>query len=191
MKQKLVIAVAIVFLATGAFAGTISWSLTGNGTGAGITASGTLTTGIEYTPGVYAVTAFTGTFSDPNNIISGAITDPFTANGSEQTSSDGLYYYDNMVYSAYPVFDSSAGMLFNVNGGPSVSGGAEVNIAGDGGSGYYVWETTTDNTYLPGNGAGYEAQFSAATPEPATLSLVGLALLGLGIGARKLKAHKQ
>ena len=89
------------------------------------------------------------------------------------------------MFTPAPLFDN-AGLLFNAGGGALVPGGAEVNIASDGDGGYWLWETTTDASYLPGNGAGYDVSLTI-TPEPATATMfvAGLALVGLGALKRR------
>ena len=194
--------VALVFAGViPASAGTLDWTVSG----AGISGSGILVLGAEVGTGVFQVLSIAGNFTDINNGISGDITDPFPAGtypNDTLLSSDGLYYYDNLLYflssgeqllSNYPV-PGGGGLLFDVNGGVG-SGGDEVNIAGNGsiGSGYSLWETTPSVSYLPSSGAGYAVEFSISgqcgdTPEPVTLILLGSGLSLVGIIHRRRRA---
>jgi hypothetical protein len=166
-----------------ASASTLDWTVTGTS----ISGAGTLTTGTEYSPGIFGVTGVTGVFADTNSSVSGVVSYPFNSNGVTQTSPDGLYYYDNLFYSipGQTMFNSTGGLLFLVGGGATFPGGAEVNIAGDGGSGYQLWETTQNAQYLPGSGAGYAVEFNASAPEPASFALLGAGLIVLGLVRRK------
>jgi hypothetical protein len=196
-SMKVVVFLALLVLLTvPAVAGTINWSITGDG----ILGSGTLTIGAEFAPNVFAITNVTGTFSDTNNGIDGIITDPFVATGELLTSPDGLYNYDNLLLlSPGMMFDSAGGLLFNVNGGVGVLGGSEINIAGIGSS-YQLWETKYGGGYLPTDvWPGYTVNFtdlpepSTAVPEQSStlfLMLLGLAFMALFAGKWRMNAKQ-
>ncbi len=175
-----------------ATADVLTWSITGTG----VTGSGTLTVGSPLSPEVYGVTSMTGTFADTNNGINGVVFDPYSPSLITETSPDGLYYFDNLLdFNGGQFLDSNAGLLFQVIGNNALDGG-EVNVAGGGTDpapyDYQGWETTHTSTYLPSSGAGYAWSFnvSAPVPEPATMSLIGFALFGLGFRYhRKRKSH--
>ena len=217
--------VAAVAVAPGARAGEIQFSFSGNG----ITANGILMVGPQSsnatTPPGNEITGISGTFSDTNAGVSGAITgltapisyvnDPLVPGFS--VTSGGLSYDDLL----YPAGNSPAVCFTLIAGVPTLtypfSGGlldiygVAFDIAGPGGYVGEIWSNgdvgggpivyaaglanatgLVDNPNAgPDAGAppGRYGTFAvSAVPEPGSLVLLGIGLLGLvAVGVRKSK----
>lgn len=160
-------AASLAFAGTSAHADTV-WHFTYSGPG--VTASGSFdTVGDGSAPS--AVEWITGTYSD-GTTVGGALSLIPTTHAGQNTSPDGLYYYDNL-FGGTPQLDSG-GLLF-------MAGSQEVNLYFDGGM-----------TSVTNYGAGYvftPVTFAAAVPEPGSLALL---LAGLGaltfVSRRKTQA---
>lgn len=162
-------------------------------TGAGISASGTLTLVTTGTPGVDEITNITGFFSTTNNGgFSGAITglNPGSYNASSPTI-DTLSAWDNLIYTSATApcygFGSAPYAALDVCGLDFlVAGGYEVNVFGDplgtAAAGYLVSDGKTGAyTYVDDNVA---ANF-VATPESATWPLLAVTGFAMCLMMRK------
>jgi hypothetical protein len=182
--------------------------------GGGISSSGTFTVSQTSTPGFEEITGISGTFTDTNDGISGAITGlyqpvSYTAPpaGSPAFTTSG-FSYDDTFYPAgnsphncadYPFFGGKFdvyGVAFDVTGGYIGVLWSDGNMpvrgltyaAGDGNT-----TTILDNPNAggadPTRPVGVPVSlYTAAVPEPGSLRLLAVALLGAGaMFARKRK----
>jgi PEP-CTERM motif len=208
---------AVVGLSSAAMADQFNFSFNGNG----ITASGILTVSPGSSPGVDEITGISGTFSDTNVGVSGAITGLYqpVSYVSNTLATPGIAFttgglsYDDLFY---PAGDSPAVCYDLVNGVPTLtypfSGGqfdifgVTFDIAGPGGYVAELWSNgdvaggpivyaagLANATELVDNpNAGPEANAppgeygTFTTPEPSSLVLLGIGLLGIAA----LRAHK-
>jgi hypothetical protein len=151
----------------------------------------------------YDILSFTGDYSDTLTGLSGAMSmsNPgvYGSPSSPVTSSDGLWYFSNLLFpnsdapiGTADVSDSPSGILFDV-------GSSEVNIAGiQGRSDYLIWEST-DGAYSTGPGVigsygeVYDGSGStlAITDVPEYNSLSMVVLCGFGLAGGFLFKAKQ
>ncbi|HEX5481171.1 MAG TPA: hypothetical protein VFZ08_00935, partial [Terriglobia bacterium] len=159
MKAKLIALLALLValgVASAAMADEFSFSFNGGG----VSASGTFTASPGASLGVYEITSITGTFSDSNVGVSGAITGLYqpvsyvsdTSVGIAATS--GGLSYDDLFY---PAGDSPAlcfdpvthQLTYPFSGGEFDIYGVAFNIAGPGG---YVGEIWSNGNLPDSNG---------------------------------------
>jgi hypothetical protein len=209
-KEHIVLATlsAVLAFAPVALADEFNFSFNGGG----ISSSGTLTVSATSTPGFYEITGISGTFTDKNDGISGAIKGlyapvSYTAPpaGPPAHASNG-FSYDDTFYPAgnsphncsdYPFFGGKFdvyGVTFDVAGGyigdlwsdGNIPGAGLIYAAGDGNATTLLDDpnpTGADQTKPVGVPV---ALVTSAVPEPGSVFLLGMGLLGLvGMVARK------
>ncbi len=207
----LALAAAVAF-ASAAMATEIGFSFNGNG----ISASGMFSVTPSSTAGVDEITGISGTFSDTNFNVSGAITGLYqpVSYVSNTLASPGIAYtagglsYDDLFYPAgnspaicYDINPSTGKpeLTYPFSGGVFDIFGVTFNIAGPGGYVGELWsngdvghgpivyaaglanatELLDDPNSGPGNTPPGEYGSLTTTPEPGSLALFGIGLLGL------------
>lgn len=161
---------------SGAYADTLSWSITGTG----VLGSGTFTATNEG-GGEYLVTAMTGSLLIDG--VGGAITGftPYTGTpGTYGVDPSGLYDFDDLVNpSSTPELDIY-GLVFSVSGitSPLNLCSGTTDCAGSG-SQYWLLDSAATG------GFSDQVNFSDAVPEPSAMGLLSLGLLGLMLVLRR------
>ena len=201
LKNKLLallpLAGVLLLSQTALLASNVAFSFSGGG----ITGSGMFTLATTADPTIDDITGITGTFSDPGDGVSGPISGLVgsaysnTCPGAANFSPAG-YSYDNLYYPygspAICAFDypfsggvlDIFGVLFNVNDAGTTY---TVDLWSNGvlpGAGLLygisvAQGTTTINDGQNGNGVNISSFTPTAAPEPGSLFVVGVGLLGL------------
>jgi hypothetical protein len=130
--------------------------------------------------GSYTVVSGSLTVTDTNANVPLA-NDVFTVyaapNPGVNTSPDGSFYYDNLLFSSQPYLDDTAGLLF------TDAKGNELNIWGPGYNNdplYAAWISTPSQWWASqDNNVVFNATDPPSVPEPATLLLLGSGVAGL------------
>ncbi|MGB8769042.1 MAG: PEP-CTERM sorting domain-containing protein [Candidatus Korobacteraceae bacterium] len=157
MKKNVLGAFAVLFCALVFAARSQADAISFTYSGDGVAVSGTLFGGSNGN-GTWTITGITGTY------------DGITIAGLVPLGADPSYIYNNLLYyPSDPLFVDNGGILFNV---PGVG---DVNFYYDPSSGYVNTTGSLDSGFVT---TPVTVDFSAPTPEPATLALVGTGILG-------------
>lgn len=108
----------------------------------------------------------------------------FNPHGTMQaTSASGLFYFDNQAFPAAANLLTDGGLLF------MTGAGNDMNLFSNGnGNGTYTFYTSQNGSYGYNELTAFTLAESSAVPEPGTVALVGLGLLGVAFGRKKRKA---